>query len=144
MLETRAIVVSVEGNEAVVAAKHGGCGQCDSAKGCGSGKLAQLFCSQPRQFRVRNQMNARVGEEVQVSVADGVLLRGAIILYLMPLMLLLAGGLLGSYWATDAASRDGYAAVGALSGLVAGFTLARLLISRQPALAAANPTIAQL
>lgn len=138
MLETRATVVYLDGDEAVVAAKQGGCGQCDSVNGCGSGKLAQLFCTQPRQFRVRNEVNARVGEEIQVSVADGVLLRSAATLYLLPLALLLAGALLGSYLAIDVVSRDSYAAAGALFGLIAGFALARFFTFRQRALAVAG------
>ena len=138
MMETRAIVISLDGDEALVAAKHSGCGQCDSSKGCGSGKMAQLLCSRPRKFRVRNEVNARVGEEIQVFVADGVLLRSAAILYLLPLTLLLTGGLLGLSLATDETSRDGYSAAGALIGLVAGFFLARLLTVRQQALAVAG------
>ncbi len=137
MLETRAIIIQVDGAEAVVEAlESGGCGHCGSEKGCG--KASQLFCSQPRRFRVRNNINARIGDEVQISVADGVLLRSAAIIYLLPLALLLAGGMLGSHWANDAASRDGYAAIGALLGLVAGFVLIRLspfaLSGAQPAI----------
>ena len=138
MMETRAIVISLDGDEALVAAKHSGCGQCDSNKGCGSGKMAQLLCSRPRQFRVRNEVNARVGEEIQVFVADGVLLRSAAILYLLPLSLLLTGSLLGLSLAIDETSSDGYSAAGALIGLVAGFFLARLLTVRQHAFAVAG------
>lgn len=141
MLERRAIVIYLDGDEAVVAAQHGGCGHCDSVQGCGSGKLAKLFCSQPRQFRVRNDVNARVGEEIQISVVEGALLRSASILYLLPLALLLVGGVLGSHWAVDVASRDGYSAAGAVIGLVAGFVLARLLASRQHVLAVAGKSI---
>ena len=140
MLETRAIIIQLDGAEAVVEAKQGsGCGHCDSEKGCG--KAAQLFCSQPRRFRVRNDINARIGEEVQVSVADGVLLRSAVIIYMLPLVLLLAGGLLGSYWASDISHRDGYAAIGALLGLAAGFALVRLVTLRQRALSPLQPVI---
>ena len=138
MLETRAIVLYRDGDEAVVSARQGGCGQCDSVNGCGSGKLAQLFCAQPRQFRVLNEVNACVGEEIQVCVADGVVLRSAAMMYLLPLALLLLGSLLGSYWAVEVPSRDGYAAIGALMGLVAGFALARLLTRRRQVLAVAG------
>lgn len=144
MLETRAIIIHLDGAEAIVEARQGGgCGQCDSANGCAGGKVSKLFCSQPRQFRVRNDISARIGEEVQVSVADGVLLRSAVIMYMLPLLLLLAGGGLGSYWATDVASRDGYAAVGALLGLVAGFLLIKFASVRYRALSAAQPIIAR-
>jgi len=144
MLDTRAIIIRIEGAEAIVEARQGGgCGQCDSVNGCAGGKVSKLFCAQPRQFRVRNDISARIGEEVQVSVADGVLLRSAAIMYMLPLTLLLAGGGLGSYWARDAASRDGYAAVGALLGLVAGFALARYATLHHSALSAAQPVIAR-
>jgi len=142
MLETRAIIIQLDGAEAIVEAKQGGgCGQCDSEKGCG--KASQLFSSQPRRFRVRNEINARVGEEVQVFVADGVLLRSAAIIYMLPLALLLTGGLLGSHWADNATHRDGYAVIGAMLGLAAGFVLVRLFTQGQRALSSAQPVIAR-
>ena len=127
MLEARAIVVHLEGPEAIVEARQsGGCGHCDNPKGCGANKLSQLFCTKPRQFRVSNTINARIGEEVEVSIADGVLLRSALTMYFLPLLLAFGGGMLGTYLAFDYASGDAYAAVGAALGLVAGFLLVRL------------------
>lgn len=140
MLETRAIVVHLQGNEALVEAKGGGgCGQCDSEKGCGSGKLSQMFCSKPRQFKVHNEANAGVGDEVQITLPDGVLLRSSVIMYVMPLSLLLSGGMLGAHWSSDATVRDIYAAIGSLLGLVVGFVLARWISKRQLVTAVARP-----
>jgi sigma-E factor negative regulatory protein RseC len=140
MMETRAIIVHVQGNEALVEATGGGgCGQCNSEKGCGSGKLGQLFCSKPRQFRVLNEANAIVGEEVQITLQDGVLLRSSLLIYALPLALLLTGGMLGSHWSNDAASRDGFAAIGSLLGLAGGFMLAKWLARRQRVMAVASP-----
>jgi len=142
MLETRAIVVRLQGDEAFVEAKGGGgCGHCDSEKGCGSGKLSQLFCSNPRQFKVKNEADASVGDEVQITLAAGVLLRSAVLMYVIPLALLLGGGMLATSWGSDAASRDGYAALGALVGLIGGFVLAKWLSKRQMVMAVASPII---
>lgn len=144
MLETRAIVVKLEGQEAIVeAVQGGGCGLCGGGKGCGSGKLSQTLCVRPRQFRARNDINARVGQEVQVAVADGMLLRSALILYGIPLLLLFCGALLGGHWIAGAAGRDGGAAIGAAAGLLAGFFLARILASRQRTPSVAFPAIAR-
>lgn len=125
MLETRAIVVQVDGKHAFVQANQGnGCGQC-SGKGCGTGKLSQLFCSKPRQFQVDNPVNAGVGDEVIVSVAEGAVLRGIGLVYLLPLLLLFTGATLGGLLTTQAEQSDVYAAIGALTGLVVGFIFAK-------------------
>jgi sigma-E factor negative regulatory protein RseC len=126
MLETRAIIVQVEGQYALVqASQANGCEQC-SGKGCGAGKLSQLFCSKRRLFQVDNSINAGVGDEVVISVAEGAILRGIGLVYLLPLLLLVIGALVGSAWAGQSPEQqDGYATAGALSGLAAGFIVAK-------------------
>ncbi len=128
MLEMHAIVIQVEGVEALVQPLDtGGCGHCASEGGCGSSSLSKLFCShKPRHFKVSNEVRAKVGDEVQVSIPDGVLLRGAMKLYVLPLILLLLGGIAGVSMAGESAGRDACAATGAAFGLLLGFAFARL------------------
>lgn len=144
MLETRAIVIKLEGREAVVESlQGGGCGACGS-QGCGSGKLAEALCVRPRQFRALNEANAQVGEEVEISVKDGALFRSALTLYGLPLVALFAGAVLGAYGSAGAAESDGGAAMGALVGLVGGFALAGMLAARQRrAGSSATPSISR-
>ncbi|HEX5362979.1 MAG TPA: SoxR reducing system RseC family protein [Gallionella sp.] len=130
-LETRAIVVRIDGPLAFVeSAQASGCGQCKST-GCGAGKLSGLLCREPRQFQVDNAIGAAVGDEVVVSVADGAVLRGIGLVYLLPLSLLVAGAACGNAIATLDEQRDGYAAAGAALGLVLGFIVSRWLDKRQ-------------
>lgn len=144
MLETRAIIVHVSGDDALVESKGGlGCGNCDSVQGCSSGKLSQLFCSKPRQFKVKNVANANVGDEVRVTLPEGVLLRSSILMYLVPLVLLLGGAMSGVLWAGEATNRDGYALAGALFGLATGFLLAKWISRRVPVMAVAERLLAQ-
>ena len=128
MLESRAIVIQLQGEEALVQPlSTGGCGNCDSEGGCGSGTLSKMFCSNnPRHFKVRNDVRAKVGDEVRVSLPDGALLRGAMKMYVLPLMRLLVGGIAGGSLTDSAALRDAYAVAGALAGMLLGFILARL------------------
>ncbi len=131
MLETRAIIVRTDGKYALVEANRAnGCEQC-SGRGCGASKLSQLFCSKPRQFRADNQINAGVGDQVIVSVAEGAVLRGIGLVYLLPLMLLLMGAMLGNMGAAHTEQRDVYAFAGALLGLGAGFVFAKWISLRQ-------------
>lgn len=128
MLEIHAVVIQVSGGEALVQPlDSGGCGHCNSEGGCGSSSLSKLFCSnKPRHFKVKNKVLANVGDEVQVSIPDGMLLRGALKMYVLPLFLLLLGGIAGASLASETSGRDAYAVAGAVTGLLLGFILARL------------------
>ena len=131
MLETRAIILQVEGQYALVKANRAnGCEQCQG-KGCGAGKLSQLFCSKPRQFKVDNPINASIGDEVVISVAEGAVLRGIGLVYILPLLLLVMGAMLGSIGAESLGQRDAYAVTGALFGLAGGFIMAKWIAVRQ-------------
>jgi sigma-E factor negative regulatory protein RseC len=70
----------------------------------------------------------RPGDEVIVGLADGVLLRGALLAYLLPVLLLLAGALLGDA-AFAGAGEEPVVLAGAL-GLGLGFLAARVLSQR--------------
>ena len=131
VLETRAIIVQTEGQFAQVQVSQAdGCEQCNG-KGCGTGKLSQLFCSKPRQFQVDNPINASIGDQVIISVAEGAVLRGIGLVYLLPLILLLMGAVIGNSLVEQAELRDSYSSVGALLGLVTGFVIAKWISSRQ-------------
>lgn len=129
MLEIRAVVLHVRGDDALVQPLGGGgCGHCSSEGGCGSGALSKVFCAdKPRSFEVRNEACAKVGDEIQIALPDGVLLRGVVKMYVLPLILLLAGGFSGVYLAGDTILRDVYAVAGAIAGLASGFLVAKLL-----------------
>lgn len=142
MMQTRAIVIRLEGQDALVEAiQGGGCGSCDSEKGCGSGKLSQLFSGGVRRFRVRNVGNAQVGSLVHVSMPDGMLLNSALLMYILPLLLLFICALLAAQMAPVASSVDTYSAAGALAGLIFGFVLVKLISVRRKLFSVAQPVI---
>ncbi len=130
MLETRATVMQVSPQSALVRANQvSGCEQCNG-KGCGSSKVAQLFCHTPRQFEVENAIGAVVGDEVIISVADGAVLRGIGLVYLLPLALLVSGGGLVSMLTEQSEQHEGLVALGSIAGLLVGFVLAKWLAAR--------------
>ncbi len=129
MLEMRAIVLRLKGREAEISPLGGGgCGNCNSEGGCGSGKLTKMFCSsQPRSFIVLNQADAKVGDEVNITLPEGSLLYSSLRMYLLPLLLMIGAGFFGVSFATDAATRDGYALIGSVVGLMLGFALGKFM-----------------
>ncbi|MBU0689838.1 MAG: SoxR reducing system RseC family protein [Gammaproteobacteria bacterium] len=130
MNEMRAIVLSLHGSEAEIAPVGGnGCGHCASGNGCGSGKLSQLFCSnKQRSFKVSNAISAQVGDEVNVGLPDGVLLRNSLLMYVLPLAFMLGASLAAAGIFAEAS--DIAALLGAVAGLGAGFLMVRQLTKR--------------
>lgn len=126
MLTTRAKVVATKHLTASVSVQQvSGCEQCNG-KGCGSSKVAQLFCQQNATFEVVNLVNAQQGDEVLISVQEGALLRGITVLYLMPLCALVIGAVVASY----SLHSEFWVAIGAILGLLLGFFGVKLVAAR--------------
>jgi sigma-E factor negative regulatory protein RseC len=126
MMQTQAVVIRREGEKALVeSVQGGGCGHCDSVNGCSSSKLSFLFGSAPRRFHVRNDANAQVGDLVEINLPEGVLLHSAAVMYMLPLIFLFFGAILGALWSSEPASSDLHSAAGGLLGLVFGFLLVK-------------------
>ncbi|MBM3390928.1 MAG: SoxR reducing system RseC family protein [Betaproteobacteria bacterium] len=139
-MEQEAIVARVEGEEAIVEllSNGNGCGRCQETGGCQSGLMNRLFCDKPRQYRLRNRFNAVAGERVVVQVADAVPLRAAVLAYLVPAGLIVAGA-----WAAAslAEGNDAATALGAGLGLAIAAFIARLAKYRHAAMTGWHPII---
>lgn len=123
MSETKAIVAALDGEYALVRTGDGGCGRCHEKGGCGSANISQMFCGdKDRTWRVLNRRGAVVGETVTVRVAEGALSAGVTLLYLLPLLLLVAGAIIGAHVAGEA---------GGIGGGLAGLAAAWLWVARR-------------
>ncbi len=102
------------------------CQACSQQSGCGTYTLSKWAPSSRNQIRVPlGQFCAQdlaLGDYVQIKINDGVVLKSALIVYILPLATMILGAsLLDSWWQSDLA-----AMLGALAGLVIGFLLVRL------------------
>lgn len=121
MIETQAVVIRIEDAVAFVQAERkSSCSGC-SESSCGTSVLANFFGQKPPLYRARNDIGAKVGDRVVVGLDELALFKGTLLLYLLPLMLLFVGALIGGAMAATADSRDGYSVVGAAVGLLVGF-----------------------
>ena len=105
----------------MVAAAPTSCGAC-GGKGCGSSLFARVLHADEPEYPVDNAIGATVGEAVVVGLPDGALLGAAATAYLAPLLLLLAGGLLGQGLGGE---------LGAVAGGLCGLVLAALILKRR-------------
>lgn len=130
MIETEAVVVRLEDAVAYVQAERkSGCSGC-SESSCGTSVLANFFGQKAPLYRARNEVGAKVGDRVVIGMNESGLLKGTLLLYMLPLLLLFAGAVAGSMLAATADVRDGYSAAGAAIGLMAGFIGLKLFSAR--------------
>ena len=132
MLESEAIVVKIEDGATFVEAQtSGGCGgnRCET-QGCSTAVLTRLFSQQPKSLQVNNPIDAVVGEHVIVGLEEGAFLKSSVVAYLLPLAALIAGAVLGMHFAGAGETRDLYAGVGGLVGLIGSALAIKFLTPR--------------
>ena len=121
MSRCEARVVAAEGREVWVEVPGRApiCGSCATADACQTGLLGME--AGPRRYRLENRIGARVGDRVQLTVADGSVWHAALVSYVLPLLLAIGGAAIGQFASGDA---------GAVAGLLAGLGCGLLLLRR--------------
>lgn len=114
------IVTRLDGDFAWIEVVSGGsCGNCKSQGGCGSGLLG--LTASPRQYRLQNTVGARPGDTVTITMPDGGVIKAALLGYLVPLLLGIAGAATGM----RLGGADAHALIGLGLGLAGGLLLVR-------------------
>lgn len=123
MIEETGRVVAVEpGAVWVETIRRTTCQSCSANRGCGHALLDSGQAGARARVRALTDRPLEVGETVVMGLPEGALMRGAAFVYLLPLILMFAGALLGD--GLELAGRHG-AAIGGISGLLVGFLLNR-------------------
>jgi sigma-E factor negative regulatory protein RseC len=118
----RAIVRELDTDGALVEVEQGGCGRCHEKGGCGGQSLTQMFCSEPKRYRVVNDIGAGIGDRVVVAISAGSVRKSANLGYVLPLTATIAGALLGMQLGEDQ---------GAMLGAALGLLLSFIYVGRR-------------
>ncbi len=123
MIETSARVVSTQNGTALVEPTlESGCGGCKSRSSCGVSGLGKYFSHNRKAIEVKCGAGIREGDELQLSMSEGDLLKAGLLAYLLPSVLaLVVAGIAASFGLGDVG-----AVLGAGVGFALGFLLARL------------------
>jgi len=123
MIETSARVVSTQNGTALVEPTlESGCGGCKSRSSCGVSGLGKYFSHSRKAIEVKCGAGIREGDELQLSMSEGDLLKAGLLAYLLPSVLaLVVAGIAASFGLGDVG-----AVLGAGVGFALGFLLARL------------------
>lgn len=88
----KVITCEADGTAKVMLVRQSACsGDCHQCSGCGAAKETVFFTA-------RNPIGARPGELVNVEAETGPVLKAAALLYLLPVVLFIAGYLVGMQW----------------------------------------------
>ena len=118
-------------------------GSCD---GCGTGNNCHSCLSSSKIVtRVLNEAKAKPGDLVTVSLDSDLILKSAAVLYLFPIVSLVAGALVGAHISVDWGVSETVAAMGfGFAGLCLGFLLAVFISKRMSANNRMTPIISQI
>lgn len=146
MIEQEALVISIEVNRLLLEAeRQSSCQSCSVKSGCGTSVLAKWFDKKHLRFYVEKPSDldlsdVAVGDTVRVGLLESALTEGALTVYLLPLLLMIAVALLVDSWLPSAFYwRDLVIAGSAVAGLLLGLVLGRFYIQRSHCKQRYNP-----
>lgn len=122
MISTPVRVIAINDRMAQVeASAQSGCGGCASRDACGVSGLGKYFSTWRKTIAVPCDAEVRAGDELQLRMSEGDLIKAGMLAYLLPCVLALSGaGIASSFGLGDIG-----AALGAANGMAAGFLLGR-------------------
>jgi sigma-E factor negative regulatory protein RseC len=131
MITQPAKVISIEADHYVIETlPKSACPRCEEGRGCGGGILAQAFANKTYRLNLARQQHSGLLAEQQtliIGIDSRGLLAASIVLYLLPLVLMLAGALtLGMPFDYH----DLYTVAGAIAGFTVGAFVASKLSRR--------------
>jgi len=126
MIEEQAQVIEIQGEQLLLQAQtQSTCGSCAVNKSCGTSVLSKVVGRKFTQFQAENNIDAKVGDTVIVGIAEDALLKGSLVMYIMPIMGMLVFALIADYLLADMAVRDLFIATSGVAGLFFGSLFAR-------------------
>jgi len=144
VIEESGQVVEVQGEFAWIESERTStCGGCAVRKGCGTSAIAKVLGQRRVRLRVLNRINASVGDNVVIGIAESGLVRGSLAVYAAPLLGLFTGALAGQLLGKQVfgMSSDWLAIGGAISGFVAALIWLKRFSRRTEKDAAYQPVI---
>lgn len=147
MLSETAHVVAVESDSVwVETIRESSCGSCAAQKGCGHGILNRISSVRRNYIEVFSgalaASDCAVDDHVRISIPEKVILQGSLLVYLLPLLTMLAGAAFAV--AGGQGNQDLLAIGGAICGFAVGIALVRWHAWRHRADKSMQPSLVEV
>lgn len=104
------------------------CNSCQVNTSCGTGIISKAFSERSFITPMTNTLNAEIGDEVEVGIHENLVVKASFWVYLMPLLMMMLFAFLSGQVFT--VSSEGWQIMSALLGLLLGFFIVRLKVTR--------------
>lgn len=143
MIEEQAQVVEVRGGQLVLQAQtQSACGSCSASKGCGTSVLSKVIGRKFTRFHAENNIDAEVGDTVVVGISEDALLKGSLVMYVIPVLGMLVFALAAEYsLAALVDHRDLVIAGSGIMGLVFGSLMSKRYFQSQESAQRFTPVV---
>jgi len=129
MVKEQATVTGVDGNWALVQMqRQSACSHCELSSGCGTGVIGRLLGHRRKPVTIKNEYQLKPGDSVMLGLPEGAFLKASLLIYGLPLLGLMVGGMLAS-WITG--ESELFTFVFASAGFVTGLKISAILARRQ-------------
>ncbi|MBL4800967.1 MAG: SoxR reducing system RseC family protein [Emcibacter sp.] len=119
-------VVKIEGTTAWVESEtQSACGSCAMSKGCGTKVISGYFDKNIIPLVMLNDFDGVIGDRIEVGISNAAILKVSALIYLLPLMGMVAGAILGESFNAG----DIFSVILSVVGLSLGFLLSRIRYS---------------
>lgn len=123
--ESARVVAAEEGYAWVETQRRSACSACSVNKGCGTSVLGKVLGRRQSLLKVLDPVGVAPGDEVVVGLQETALVRGALAVYLVPLLAMILAALGGERLLPPGPAGEAGAVVAGLAGLAAGLLWVR-------------------
>ncbi|MGL4475373.1 MAG: SoxR reducing system RseC family protein [Shewanella sp.] len=102
------------------------CNHCDTGESCGTQAVSKAFSPKVQRFFIHSPYACRLGDVLKIGVTESVLLKAAALVYMLPLVGLFSGALVGQWLSelTDFSGQSGVI-ISSILGAIATWRLAK-------------------
>ena len=126
MIEEQAVVIFKEDDQvSVEIMRTKPCGLCGKTQGCGNSIWGKIFSHKRNKLSIKNNIEAKVGDRVMLTIEENYLLRSSLLLYGLPLLFLFIGMVFMD--TITQKNSDLWVLVGAIFGMLSGLILVKFL-----------------
>ena len=126
MIEEQAVVIFKEDDQvSVEIMRTKPCGLCGKTQGCGNSIWGKIFSHKRNKLSIKNNIEAKVGDRVMLTIEENYLLRSSLLLYGLPLLFLFIGMVFMD--TITQKNSDLWVLVGAIFGILSGLILVKFL-----------------